>query len=65
MRREAWQLCLSIRGDAGGGESRKKNKCRGARVAVVLLVDDQEPPILVDDVFKRDQRPKMCFIKFH
>lgn len=48
----------------GGGDSRK-NKFRSAEVAAVLLADDQEAPILVDDVFKRDQRLEMCSIKLH
>lgn len=28
-------------------------------MAAVYLVDDQEAPILVDDVFKRDQRAEL------
>lgn len=48
----------------GGGDSRK-NKFRSAQVASELLVEDQEAAILVDGVFERDQRLKMCSIKLH
>lgn len=56
---EAWQLCLSVWGDMGGGYNRK-NKSRSAQVAAAHLVGDQEAPILVDNVFKRDQRMKFA-----
>lgn len=47
------------------GETREegtaeKKKIRSAQVAAMLLVEDQEAPIRVNDVFKRDQ---MCSIK--
>lgn len=48
--------------EVGGG---RKNKFRSARVVAVLLVDGREAPMLAGDVFKGDQRLKMCSIKLH